>query len=144
MDPQNGCHLVCIDCWVERENMAGLMFFARRPLTKISCGILVHRALKKKETPSYTTRSDVMGENTTKTDRGGYVIGLGVNYSSRGRANVGSGDEQSEATTTTTTTKTASGVCPSESASEESASETPTEEPTTHKPTYETASHLPK
>ena len=144
MDPQNGCQLVCNDCWVERENRAGLMFFARRPPYKDFMWYTCPSCLEKMGTPSYTTRADVTGEKTTTTDRGGYVIGLGVNYYSRGRANVGSGDEQSEATTTTTTTKTASGVCPSESASEESASETPTEEPTTHKPTDETASHLPK
>ena len=125
------------------------MFFARRPPYKDFMWYTCPSCLEKMGTPSYTTRADVTGEKTTTTDRGGYVIGLGVNYYSRGRANVGSGDEQSEATTT----KTASGVCPSEAASEEpatekaseeSASETPTEEPTTHKPTDETASHLPK
>ena len=116
------------------------MFFAGRPPYTDFMWYTCPSCLEKRGTPSYTTRADVTGEKTTTTDRGGYVIGLGVNYSSRGRANMGSGDEQSEATTT----KTASGVCPSESASEESASETSTEGPTTHKPTDETASHLPK
>ena len=31
MDPQTGRPLVCIDCWVEKENRVGLMFMARRP-----------------------------------------------------------------------------------------------------------------
>ena len=77
MDPQTGRPLVCIDCWVEKENRVGLMFMARRPPYKDFMYYTCPSCIEKRGTPSYTTRADATGEKSSTTDPGGYVIGLG-------------------------------------------------------------------
>ena len=72
----------------------------------------------------FPRRGGVTRENTPTKDSSGYVIGLGVNASTRVGAYLGSGNEQSEPTATETT----SGVCPSQAPSEEPATEKPSEE----------------
>ena len=99
MDPQTGRPLVCIDCWIEKENRAGLMFMARRPPYKDFMYYNCASCLEKMGTPSYTTRADATGEKSSTTDPGGYVIGLGIKHSTRVGAKVASGDDKSQSST---------------------------------------------